>query len=139
MNYYATLGAGNVVVGISDLAGPVDSAQMIWIDSYDTSLLGKVYDGETGEFNDGPVVPPGVPPVVSMRQARLALLAAGKLAAIEQAIDAIEDETQRAAARIEWDFAAMVERGSAFVALLGGAVGLTDEDTDDLFRAAIQL
>lgn len=136
---YAQINTGRVVVAVSNLSGPVADPLMIPISVYDESLLGKVYDAASGLFQDAPPLPPGVPPVVSMRQARLALHAVGKLAGVTSAIDAMTDPDQQTVARIEWEYAPMVERASAFVALLGAAVGLDDEAVDDLFRAAIQL
>lgn len=80
------------------------------------------------------VVRPGVP-AVSMRQAKLALLAAGQLGAVEAAIEAMP-EPARSAARIEWASTGMVERAHPTVALIGAAAGLTDEEVDSLFAAA---
>ena len=79
-----------------------------------------------------------VPQVVTMRQARLALLGAGLLTQVEAAIDALP-EPQRSAARIEWDYSSEVHRGRAFVQQLGHALGLTDQQLDDLFTQAAAL
>lgn len=75
------------------------------------------------------------PTSVTMRQARLALLSAGKLAQVNAAIAAIPDATQRAAAEIEWEYAQTVDRGSPFVQMLGTALAL---DLDALFTLAAQ-
>ncbi|MFJ9531263.1 hypothetical protein [Herbaspirillum sp. NPDC101396] len=72
-----------------------------------------------------------VPQTVTPLQARRALLAVGKLDAVNAAVAAGSVETQLA-----WEFAASVERGSQFVALLAAAVGLSDVDVDNLFRSA---
>ena len=80
----------------------------------------------------------GVPTRVSMRQARLALLGAGKLAAVDAAIDAMP-EPQKSAARIEWEYAAEVRRDNDFVAGLAPALGMTDAQVDALFVAAAAL
>lgn len=77
-----------------------------------------------------------VPYVVTMRQARLALLAAGKLSGISAAIDAIPDAAQREAARITWEYSTEVQRHNGLVAQLGPALGLTEEQVDALFVAA---
>lgn len=86
-----------------------------------------------------PAVPPPViepvPAVVTMRQARLELLEAGKLSAVGAAIAALP-AGQRDAAQIEWDYSATVERGSTLVSLLGAALGFDAEDLDALFTAA---
>lgn len=76
-----------------------------------------------------------VPASVTMRQARLALHAAGLLQSIEASIDAMP-EPSRTTARIEWDYASRVERSSQFVDMLGTAIGLDDAQMDDLFMAA---
>lgn len=80
----------------------------------------------------------GIPTRVSMRQARLALLGAGKLAAVDAAIDAMP-EPQKSAARIEWEYAAEVRRDNDFVAGLAPALGMTDAQVDALFVAAAAL
>lgn len=75
-----------------------------------------------------------VPRVVSMRQARLALLAAGLLDDVEAAIAAGPQ-----AARIEWEYATEVQRDYGLVLQLAPALGLTDRQLDDLFVAAASL
>lgn len=84
-----------------------------------------------------PVVP-AVPQIVTMRQARLALLGAGLLSQVETAINALP-EPQRSAARIEWDYSSEVHRGRAFVQQLGASLGLTDQQLDALFTQAAAL
>jgi len=79
-----------------------------------------------------------VPTSVSPRQARLALLAVGKLDAVTIAISSMP-AAQRQAAQIEWEFAATVERASPLVTTLADALDLSDVDLDDLFIAAGKL
>lgn len=80
----------------------------------------------------------GVPTRVTMRQARLALLGAGKLAAVDAAINGMP-EPQRSAARIEWEYSGYVERHKALVQGLAPALGLTSEQLDALFVQAATL
>lgn len=78
---------------------------------------------------------PHIPAVVSMRKARLALLGAGLLSQVNDAVAAmpgIEGE----AARIEWEYAQEVSRVSPLVAGLSVSLGLSDADLDALFLAA---
>ena len=87
------------------------------------------------------VMPPEwtpVPQEVTMRQARLALHAAGKLAAVNAAINALPDP-QKTAALIEWEYSSTVRRDSQFVLLLGPALGLDAAGLDALFVAAAKL
>lgn len=79
-----------------------------------------------------------VPLSVTMRQARLALHAAGLLGQVESAIDALP-EPRRTEARIEWDYASEVHRGSSFVTLLGATLELDEQALDDLFLKAVEL
>ncbi len=90
-----------------------------------------IYDAE-------PVVAVPVPAEVTMRQARLALLAAGKLDAVNAAINALPDPP-KTAALIEWEYSNAVRRDSQFVALLGPALGLDAAGLDALFVAASKL
>ena len=77
----------------------------------------------------------GVPQSITMRQARLALLGAGKLSLVDAAIDSMP-EPQKSAARIEWEYSNEVQRNNGFVAALGPALGMTEEQIDQLFIAA---
>src|SRR5574343_647212 len=79
-----------------------------------------------------------VPRAVTMRQARLALLGAGKLAAVDAAINSMAEPT-KSAARIEWEYSGEVQRHNGFVAALGPALGLTEAQIDALFVAASKL
>jgi hypothetical protein len=85
-----------------------------------------------------PPEPPSVPQAVTMRQARLALLAVGQLQAVSDAIAGLPSP-QKEAAQIEWDFAAVVERQSQIVQLLGPALGLDEGALDALFVQAAGL
>ena len=79
-----------------------------------------------------------VPASVTMRQARLALHAAGLLSQVEAAIEALP-EPNRTVARIEWDYASEVHRASEFVTLLGAELELDKQSLDDLFLKAREL
>lgn len=83
-------------------------------------------------------VPPAVPASVTMRQARLALLGAGKLAAVAAALDSLP-EPARSAATIEWEYSNEVLRHNGFVAALGPALGFTEPQLDALFIRAATL
>ena len=95
---------------------------------------------ETGYpvLENAPVLPPQVPARVTMRQARLALHAAGLLQSVETAINAMPEPPQTAA-RIEWDYASEVHRASEFVTTLGTAIGLDEQGLDELFFAAAEI
>lgn len=88
----------------------------------------------------GPPVPPApeVPKSVTMRQARLALLGVGLLDDVEVAIAALQSP-QKEAARIEWEYSHEVQRHNGFVSVLAPMLGMTAEQTDDLFIGAAQL
>lgn len=71
---------------------------------------------------------------VSRFQARAALYAAGKLAAVEAVVAATGGM-----AAIAWADASEFRRDSPTIAALAGAAGLTDADLDALFQAAAQI
>ncbi len=81
---------------------------------------------------------PPVPSEVTMRQARLALLAIGKLDQVVPAIEALEG-VDRDVARIEWEFSSAVVRTRPLVCMLGEALGLDDGALDQLFITAAEL
>lgn len=91
---------------------------------------------ESHTLEDHP--PPPIPSVVTMRQARLALLAAGLLSQVDNVIDGLE-EPGRSAARIEWEYATELRRNHPLVAALGSALELTEQQIDDLFLAASEI
>ena len=87
---------------------------------------------------DPQILPPAVPVTVTMRQARLALLAKGLLANVDAAVAGMPG-ADGDAARIEWEYAATVDRNSQLVASLSSALGLTSAQLDALFIAAAGL
>jgi hypothetical protein len=79
--------------------------------------------------------PQPVPAEVTMRQARLALLEAGKLGAVASAIAALASPAKEAAG-IEWEYSNSVQRRNGFVEQLAPALGMTGADIDALFILA---
>ena len=95
----------------------------------ENAAVGWLYS--RGVFSAPPVAPPVVPEFVSMRQMRLAMLEAGLLAAVNDAVAAMTGAAGDAA-RIEWEFAAEVSREQPLMLSLG----LTSKQLDALFIAA---
>lgn len=74
---------------------------------------------------------------LTARQIRLGLINSGiALATVEAMIAGIEDEAQRSAAQVEWEYASEYERNHWLVAQLGGALGLTEAQIDAMWLAA---
>jgi hypothetical protein len=90
------------------------------------------------EARETEALKPDVPQEVSMRQARLALLARGVLGQVDAAIESLPSPG-REAARIEWDYSSVVARNSPLVEMMGGTLGLGDDALDDLFVSAASL
>lgn len=80
-----------------------------------------------------------VPQVVTRRQARQALLLAGRLQDVQPAIDAIADPVQRGMVQIEWDDSQEFQRTRPTLIALATAIGMTTQDLDNLFTQAAQL
>ena len=81
---------------------------------------------------------PQTPQSVTMRQARLALLSAGLLAAVNAAIAAMPGVAGEAA-RIEWEFAQTVERDSPLLVGVSAGLNLTAAQIDELLTLAATL
>ena len=116
-----------------------DTDALQWVQATDSARTGDGY--ENGVFTRAPVrepLPPVAPSTVSMRQARLALLTAGKLQAVQDAIDSLPSP-QREAASIEWEYAQTVDRGSDFAQSMASALGLDEAALDALFLQAATL
>lgn len=105
---------------------------------FDPATAGCFWRGDHWEIVPGEVPSDPVPKVVSMRQARLALLGAGLLAQVNTAV-ANMPGTEGDAARIEWEYAQEVRRDSPLVAGLSAILGLTDETLDNLYKVAAGL
>jgi len=71
---------------------------------------------------------------VTMRQARLQLLAIGKLAEVDAAVAGMG-----AAAQIEWEYATEVQRSNQLVMGIQALLQWTDEQLDTYFREAAKL
>lgn len=100
-------------------------------------IMPTLVDGvwrERWELVGAPLAP--VPQSVSMRQARLALLQAGLLDQVDVAIAAIVDSMARQRAQITWEYSPKVSRDDPLVFQLTAAFGLSEEQVDNLFRAA---
>jgi hypothetical protein len=78
-----------------------------------------------------------VPLSVSARQIRLWLVRNGfQLAQVEQAINSIENLTEREVVKIEWEYAPYIERSHIWLVPLAQSLGLTEEQIDQAFREA---
>ena len=71
---------------------------------------------------------------VTMRQARLQLLAIGKLAEVDAAVAGMGT-----AAQIEWEYATEVQRSNQLVMGIQALLQWTDEQLDTYFREAAKL
>lgn len=81
-----------------------------------------------------------VPASVTARQIRLWLVRHGiGLAAVEAAIDGIEDATARDSVRVEWEYAPYIERSHPMLIPLAAALGLDAAQIDAAFREAATL
>jgi hypothetical protein len=98
--------------------------------------IGWLLTGTT--YTAPPVASAVIPQSVTMRQARLALLAAGKLATVNSTIAAMTGG-QGDSARIEWEFSSDVSRNQPLVLSIGVILGLTSTQMDALFVAASAL
>lgn len=95
-----------------------------------TGAVSEVDDG----LPDPEPQPDPVPAIISRFQARAALMDAGLLADVELAVGSAGPLVQLAwAEAVEW------RRDSPTIAAIGAALGLTDAQMDDLFRAAVQI
>lgn len=72
-----------------------------------------------------------VPQIVTIRQAKLALLQAGLLDDVDAAVAQADRATQ-----IEWEYATEVRRDWSTLLTLQAALGLSDQQVDDLFISA---
>jgi hypothetical protein len=102
--------------------------------------IDEVGGGGIGDTWNGTVLvkpappPPPIPKIVTPRQARLALHANGLLTTVEAMIAASSKEVQ-----LTWEYAIEFKRDDALINSLGGQLGLTETQIDDLFLLASTL
>lgn len=108
-----------------------------FIEAPDEVTHGWAFDGTNWTAPPAPP-PPGPPTVVTMRQARLALLGVGTLDDVAAAIADLPSP-QKEAAQIEWEYSTEVKRDSALVTQLAPALGLDEAALDALFTQASTL
>lgn len=89
---------------------------------------------QAGALVTAPTAQARAPAVVTMRQARLALLQANLLGQVETAV-----LQAGLAAQITWEYAITVERDDTLTQTLATALGLTDAQLDTLFTTAASL
>lgn len=121
---------------VANIAVAVEPLADNWLAIEGDVQAGDTFDGQTYTRPEPVVI---VPDAVTPRQAKLALLGADKLDAVDTALAAIPDATQRKAAQIEWDSAIEFRRAAPLIATLGGAIGLTEAQIDALFVQAATL
>ncbi|WP_276200172.1 hypothetical protein [Chelatococcus sp. XZ-Ab1] len=107
---------------------------------------GKVPVGQSSLVDDG-----GAPREVyaledeplrplTARQLRLGLITNGiALSDVEAAIGGVEDETERAAAQVEWEYASEFVRHHPLIDQIGAALGLTPAQIDTMWQGAQSL
>lgn len=83
-------------------------------------------------------VTPLIITVVSMRQARLALLGAGILDNVTSAINSMTGVSGKAA-QIEWEYSNEVRRDSPLINSMATALSLSNDQIDNLFVTASSL
>lgn len=80
---------------------------------------------------------PSLAPLTS-RQLRLGLVGGGVMPAqVDAAIAAITDDVARAVAEIEWEYASQFERDHPLIEQVGMALGLSVEQIDTMWQAAL--
>lgn len=116
-----------VVVNVIEAGPGFELPGMTLVES-ESGGVGDTYAG--GTFTRPTVADP-VPQEVTDLQARLALIAAGKLDAVEAVVAQADPAT-----KAWYDRATSWRRDSAMIAGLAPAVGLSEGQIDDLFRVA---
>ena len=76
---------------------------------------------------------------ISPRQAREIIIRNGLFNTIETYINNIEDETERLIARNYWEYSEVFERNHPILIQLKSALGITDEQLDNMFKEASKL
>lgn len=84
--------------------------------------------------HDDPIAPAPVPQSVTPLQARKALRQAGLKAQVDAYVATLSEEAQE-----EWEYCIAVERSNGLVSNAATALGMSEQQKDDLFRLAATL
>lgn len=87
---------------------------------------------------NAPAPGPVIPQVVTMRQARIALLRVNKLSLIQPTINSLPSPDKEEA-QITWEYSQEVQRNNGLVSKLAPTLGMTEKDIDDLFILAASI
>lgn len=101
------------------------------VEPHGRDVFARAVDGEFGSIAAYVAPPTSVPTVVTMRQARLALLQQNLLASVEAVI-----AQAGTAAQIEWEYATELNRNHPLTQSVSAALNLTAQQLDDLFTLA---
>jgi hypothetical protein len=102
----------------------------------ENGLIGDLWNGAA--FQTPPPPPPKVPEAVTMRQAKIALRRAGKLAIVNAALQAMPGDAGEDA-RITWEWSTEVQRQNPLILMMKPVIGMTDQEIDQLFISAALL
>ena len=107
----------------------------------DGSIGGIGWDYINGELIAPikPEPPKVIPQSITIRQAREIVIKMGLFQTVEDTLNGIEDDTQRLIARNYWEYSEVFERNHQILLALTAALGLTDEQLDEMFIAASKL
>jgi hypothetical protein len=109
-------------------------AMPIDVEAHGREVYARAVAGEFGQITPYVAPPPVIPKVVTMRQAKLALLQQGLLASVNAAIEQSDE-----AAKIEWQYATEVKRDNSLVQAIASQLSLTKQQLDELFVLANSL
>lgn len=98
-----------------------------------------IESGNVADYIEPEPLPEPIPQKLSRAQARAALIMAGLIDQVQPSIDAISDPLQRALAQNDWDNRLEFERDHPQLLAMAAALGLTDEDLDQLFIEGAKL
>lgn len=103
------------------------------------------YNAHTGEYHEREATPEemkelqqigkakNIPQIITARQLRLALLEKGvDINKIDKIINALPEE-QKTVAQISWEYAHTFERNNPMLLQVAEAIGITEEELNDIF------
>lgn len=146
MKKYARI-EGDAVAELFETDGDISTMfhpSLVWVECDASVQAGYLYDGESFTAPPEVVIPTPVPDSVTKRQARAALIIRGHeigrdyIAEIESYLDSM-DGVEGLLARDEWHSSSAVERNRPLTIQMAQLLGLSPEQTDELFIFAATL